>query len=215
MYVFNNRVNSGNKRKAEASFGPLARKAVAKIKRLRGEDGWGGTPSKQRLGALSTTSATQRPRGARGMHGQTRSGTKVAHKQPMRNFKSRDGAKTISEMEASASSEQLLRLAAIAVNITPEYGRLQAELALRGPRQHRSWKEPWPGHVDGYVYIVSLYIASYVSFVLVFYTAAAGIRYQGLSPPAHAYALEPDSRSRVLCARASDPSPSPPHSIRR
>ena len=49
-----------------------------------------------------------------------------------------DGAKTISEMEASVSSEQELRLVARAVNMTAEADRLQAELALRGARQHRA-----------------------------------------------------------------------------
>ena len=77
-------------------------------------------------------------------------------------WKSRDGAKTVSEMEASVSSEQELRLATRAVNITAEDGMLQAELALREARQHRAWKERWPCHVDGAVYIVSLFIASYV-----------------------------------------------------
>ena len=62
-------------------------------------------------------------------------------------LKSRDGAKTISEMEASVSSEQQLRLAARAVNVTEEDGGLQAELALREARQHRAWKERWPCHV--------------------------------------------------------------------
>ena len=52
-------------------------------------------------------------------------------------------------------------------------------MALRKARQHRAWKERWPCHVDGAVYIVSLHIASYVYFVPVLYTAvAAGIRYQ-------------------------------------
>ena len=45
-------------------------------------------------------------------------------------LKSRDGAKTISEMEASVLSEQELGLAARAVNMA-EDGKLQAEFALR------------------------------------------------------------------------------------
>ena len=47
------------------------------------------------------------------------------------------------------------------------------------------------------------------------YTAVtAGIKYQDFFP-VRAYALEPESRARVLCARVSDPSPSPLHSIER
>ena len=76
-------------------------------------------------------------------------------------WKSRDGAKTVSEMEASVSSEQEVRLADRTVNMTAGDGRLQPELALREARQHRAWKEQWPCHVDGAVYIVSL---SYVAF---------------------------------------------------
>ena len=49
-------------------------------------------------------------------------------------LKSRDAAKTNSEMEASVSSEKELRLAAEAVNMKAEDERLQAELALRGAR---------------------------------------------------------------------------------
>ena len=63
-------------------------------------------------------------------------------------WKSRDGAKTVSEMEASVSSEQELSLAPRAVNMTAEDGRLQAELSRREARQHRAWEERWPGHVD-------------------------------------------------------------------
>ena len=80
---------------------------------------------------------------------------------------SRGGEKTISKMEPSVSSDQELRLAARAVNMTAEDGRLRAELALRETRQHRAWKERWPCRVDGAVYIVSLYdlyIVSYDSF---------------------------------------------------
>ena len=49
-------------------------------------------------------------------------------------LKSRDAARTISEMEASVSSEKELRLAAEAVNMKAQDERLQAELALRGAR---------------------------------------------------------------------------------
>ena len=59
-------------------------------------------------------------------------------------LKSRDAAKTISEMEASMSSEEGLRLAAEAVNMKAEDKRLQAEFALRAARQHRAWKKRWP-----------------------------------------------------------------------
>ena len=87
-------------------------------------------------------------------------------------LKSRDGAKTISEMEASVSSEQQLRLAARAVNVTEEDGGLQAELALREARQHRAWKERWPWHVDGAIYTVSLCI---VCCFLSYRSTCAGI----------------------------------------
>ena len=53
-------------------------------------------------------------------------------------LKSHDAAKTISEMEASVSSEKELRLAAEAVNMKAEDERLQAELVLRAARQHRA-----------------------------------------------------------------------------
>ena len=66
-------------------------------------------------------------------------------------LKSRDAAKTISELEATMSLEKQLRLAAEAVKMKAEDERLQAELALRAERQHRAWKERWPWHVDGAV----------------------------------------------------------------
>ena len=74
-------------------------------------------------------------------------------------LKSRDEAKTISEMEARLSSEKEIRLVAEVVKMKAEDERLQAEWALRAERQHRAWTERWPCHVDGAVYIASLYIA--------------------------------------------------------
>ena len=62
------------------------------------------------------------------------------------------------------SSEKELKLAAEAVNMKAGDERLQAELALRAARQHRAWKERWPCHVDGAVYLIaSLCIDSYVA----------------------------------------------------
>ena len=55
-------------------------------------------------------------------------------------LKSRDAAKTLSAMEASASSQKELRRAAEAVKMM-EDERLHAELALLAERQHREWKE--------------------------------------------------------------------------
>ena len=109
-------------------------------------------------------------------------------------LKSRDAAKSISEMEASVSSEKGLRLAAGAVNMKAEDERLHAKLAMRAARQHRAWKERWPCHVDGavYSYIVSLYIASYVAFLCTGIVCSSSSRYQ-----VQEYALEPESRARV------------------
>ena len=124
-------------------------------------------------------------------------------------LKSRDRAKTISEMEASVSSEQQLRLAARAVNVTKEDGGLRWELALREARQHRAWKERWPCHVDGAVYIVSLYIASYVAFFRTgtnAYSSSGRYQVPGFFPgyvhTRSSPSPEPESRARV-------PSPSP------
>ena len=66
-------------------------------------------------------------------------------------LKSRDAAKTISEMEASVLSEIEFRLAAEVVNMKAEDETLQAELTLRAARQHWAWKERWPCHTDGAV----------------------------------------------------------------
>ena len=118
-------------------------------------------------------------------------------------LKSRDGAKTISEMEASVSSEQQLRLAARAVNVTEEDGGLQAELALREARQHRAWKERWPCHVCRLCCLHRIYTwICMLSFVPVFYAAVGTphIRYQDVFP------------GTCIRDRARAPSPSPPHS---
>ena len=70
-------------------------------------------------------------------------------------LKNRDAANFCSEMDASVSLETELRLAAEGVRMKAEEERLQqAELALRGERQHRAWKERWPCHADGAVYII-------------------------------------------------------------
>ena len=70
-------------------------------------------------------------------------------------LKNRDAANFFSEMDASVSLEKELRLAAEGVRMKAEEERLQqAELALRGERQHRAWKERWPCHADGAVYII-------------------------------------------------------------
>ena len=112
-------------------------------------------------------------------------------------LKSRDGAKTISEMEASVLSEQELRLAAGAVNMTAEDGRLQAELSLREARQHRAWKERWPCHVDGLhcVAIVCCFLS--YRYCIPGTAVAAGIRHQDISP------------GKCVRTRARVPSPSP------
>ena len=73
---------------------------------------------------------------------------------------------------------------------------------------------PWPIRS---LHCVAIHIIPRVvlSFVPVLYmVVAAGTKYQDFSR-VRAYALEPESRARVLCARASDPSQSPLHSIRR
>ena len=132
-------------------------------------------------------------------------------------LKSRDGAKTISEMEASVPSEQEHRLAARAVDMMAEDGRLQVELALREARQHQAWKEEWPCHVDGAVYIVSLYIASYVAFFRTGIVYGSSSRYQvpgfppgyvhtrsSPSPEPESSALERGSRARALFTRFGD-----------
>ena len=132
-------------------------------------------------------------------------------------LKTRDGAKTISEMEASVSSEQELRLAARAVNMTADDGRLQAELALREARQHRAWKERWPCRVDGAAYIVSLYIASYVALFRTGVVNSSSSRYQvpgffpgyvhtrsSPSPEPESSALERRTRARALFTRFGD-----------
>ena len=123
--------------------------------------------------------ATWRPRGVRGIPGQSVAGAAKSSAQAAdAELKSCDGAKTMSEMEASVPSEQELRLAAEAVNMKAEGERLQAELALRVERQHRAWKEQWPCNVDGAVYIMSLYIASYVAFFRTGIVYSSSSRYQ-------------------------------------
>ena len=70
-------------------------------------------------------------------------------------LKNRDAANFFSEMDASVSLEKELRLAAEGVRMKAEEERLQqAELALRGERQHGAWKGRWPCHADGAVYII-------------------------------------------------------------
>ena len=147
---------------------------VAKSRRLRGEDrcrhhsksGGVRSPRRVRRGGLeasvSVAGAAQKPRTC------SRCGILIAVM----------GQKQFPKW--SMSSEQVLRLAARAVNMTAEDARLQAELAPRRARQHGSWTERWPCHVDGAVYIVSLYIASYVYFVLtgIAYSSSRSSRYQ-------------------------------------
>ena len=135
-------------------------------------------------------------------------------------LKSRGGEKTISKMEPSVSSDQELRLAARAVNMTAEDGRLRAELALRETRQHRAWKERWPCRVDGAVYIVSLYdlyIVSYDSFFRTGIVYSSSSRYQvpeffpgyvhtrsSPSPESESSALERRTQARALFTRFGD-----------
>ena len=107
-------------------------------------------------------------------------------------LKSRDGAETICEMEASVSSEQEVRLADRTVNMTAGDGRLQPELALREARQHRAWKEQWPCHVDGAVCIVSLYIYTYVAFFRtgnVVYSSNSWYQVTGIFPDGYVLSL--------------------------
>ena len=139
----------GNKRKARASHAPLARKADAQRNPSAYEERTGGDTIQRAAGRVVhdeyDAAASRRP-----WHAWTqrcRSGTKAAQAADAE-LKSRDGAKTISETEASVSSEQELSLAPRAVNMTAEDGRLQAELSRREARQHRAWEERWPGHVD-------------------------------------------------------------------
>ena len=108
--------------------GKKGRRAT-KSKCLRGEDRWGNhpksggarSPRRVRRGGLEASVACM----DRALQERHKSRSQAAE------LKSLDVAKTVSEMEASVSSEQELRLAARAVNMTAEDGRLQAELALR------------------------------------------------------------------------------------
>ena len=183
------------------------------FKRLQGEDRWEHHPKSG--GARSPRGV---PRGVRGIPGQSVAGAAKSSAQAAdAELKSCDGAKTMSEMEASVPSEQELRLAAEAVNMKAEGERLQAELALRVERQHRAWKEQWPCNVDGAVYIMSLYIASYVAFFRTGIVYSSSSRYQvpgvfpgyvhtrsSPSPEPESSALERRTRARALFARFGD-----------
>ena len=190
---------------------------ATKSKRLRGEDRWGHhpksgaarSPRRVRRGGLEAFVACM----DRALQERHKSRVQAADAE----LKSRDGAKTISEKEASVSSEQELRLAARAVNMTAEDGSLQAELALREARQHRAWKERWPCHVDVAVYIVSLHIASYVAFFRTGIVYSSSSRYQvpgyfpayvhtrsSPSPESESSALERRIRARALFTRFGD-----------
>ena len=103
------------------------------FKRLQGEDRWEHHPKSG--GARSPRGV---PRGVRGIPGQSVAGAAKSSAQAAdAELKSCDGAKTMSEMEASVPSEQELRLAAEAVEKQVEADMPQAELALLAGRQHR------------------------------------------------------------------------------
>ena len=132
-------------------------------------------------------------------------------------LKNRDAAKTVPEMEASASSEKDLRLGAEPVDMKAEDERLQVELALRAARQHGAWKERWPCHVHGAVYTVSLYTASYVALFRTGIVYSSSSRYQvprfflgymhtrwSPSPEPESSALERRTRARALFTRLRD-----------
>ena len=91
--------NTGNERKAKASHGPLACKAVTKRKTSACEERTGGDTIQRVVGCVvhdeCDAAALRGPWQA--WTERCMSGTKVAHKQSMPNFKSRDGVKTISE----------------------------------------------------------------------------------------------------------------------
>ena len=133
--------------------------------RVRGEDRWGHHP---KSGRARSQRGVERegPEGSeacrdRALQERDKSRAQAADAE----LKSRYEAKAISEMEASVASEKELRLAAAAVNMRAEDEMLQAKLALRGERQHRAWKERWPCHIDGAVYIMPLYNALQVTFI--------------------------------------------------
>ena len=117
----------GNKGGGKASLGPREKKADAQRNPSVYEERAGGDTIQRAAGRVVHEDATRRPRGVRGMpgHGVAGAGQKP-RKSSRCGFKSRDAAKTVSEMEASVS-EKKLRLAADAVKMEAEDERLQAE----------------------------------------------------------------------------------------
>ena len=102
--------------------------------------------------------------------------------------------------------------------MTADDRKLQAELAMRGARQHGSWKERWPCHVDGAVSILSLYIQLRIFFRTGnVNSSSSSTRYQvpgffpgymrmrsSPSPKPVSRALELRTRARALLTRFGD-----------
>ena len=122
-------------------------------------------------------------------------------------------------MEASVSSEQQLRLAARAVNVTKEDGGLRWELALREARQHRAWKERWSCHVCRLCCLHGIsihgFVCCFLSYRYFMQQSEQHISGTRMFPRVRAYVIEPEPRARALCTRASDPNPSSLDSIWR
>ena len=117
----------GNECVGKASHGPRAKEGDAERNPSAYEERTGGDTIQRAAGRVVhdeyDAAASRRP-----WHAWTqrcRSGTKAAQAADAE-LKSRDGAKAISEMKASVSWEQELRLAAEAVNLKAEDERLQA-----------------------------------------------------------------------------------------
>ena len=150
----------GNIRKGKASHGPRTRKAAAQRNASAYEETTGGDTVQRTAGRVAHEDAVRRGLEAseacrnRALRERDISRAQAADAE----LKSRDATNFAFEMDASVSSEKELKLAAEAFRMKAKEERLQqAELALRAERQHRAWKERWPCHADGAVYIVSLY----------------------------------------------------------